>query len=320
MNKLYYILIVGLLIFVACDDFFDEDLKDKSVNLIAPTDGLETSNTSFTFWWDEVEGASKYNLQIVSPNFDVIEKLVLDTNLTANQYNFQLYPGMFQWRVKAMNGSSETPYTTYSLSVDSSLDLSGQDIILLLPISNFASNESSVSFTWEEKPNAEYYTFRIKSGDWATGDDVISPKIVYEAETTQSFEDLSEGEYFWGVRAENSISSSLYSSRSFIIDQTAPQKPTLNSPGQGAETTTNVTFSWTRPDESGSGITDSLYVSTDSTFVVNHEISIESSQTSYSATFDISGTSQKFYWRVRSIDAAENKSDYSVTRRFTVKK
>lgn len=320
MNKLLYILIIGLLIFIGCDDFFEEDLNDKLVTLVAPANDLKTSNSSITFWWEEVDGAIKYNLQVVSPGFDAVERLVLDTNLTGTTYDAQLYPGSFEWRVKAFNSSSETPYTTYSLSVDSSLDLSGQSVILLSPESSCATNDTSIDFTWQEKPNAEYYTFRIKAGDWSTGDDVISPTIVTDNKITQSFEELDEGEYSWGVRAENSISSSLYANRSITIDHTAPQKPSLTSPAQGATTGNDVTFTWSRPDESGSTITDSLYVSTDSTFIAEPEIAIERTETSYPATFDVNtGSQQKYYWKVRSIDAAGNKSEYSSIRRFTIK-
>ncbi len=321
MNKLFYILIIGLVIFIGCDDFFDEDLKDISVVLVAPADELETSNSSFTFWWNEVDGASKYNLQIVSPNFEVIEKLVLDTNLTGTQFEVQLYPGFFQWRVKAFNGSSETLYTTYSLSVDSSLDLTGQDIILLSPTDNFATNDSLLEFTWENKPNAEYYTFRIKSGDWATGDDVISPKIVYDTKTTENSEDLGDGAYSWAVQANNSISSTLFKSRAFIIDRVTPALPNQTSPTNGETITgTSVTFTWSRPADSGSAILEDIIVATDSTFntgVVKEQSGLD---LTYSTSFDVSaGNSMKYYWKLKSIDAAGNEGSYTDFRRFTVK-
>jgi hypothetical protein len=135
-----------------------------------------------------------------------------------------------------------------------------------------------------------------------------------------SFEELGEGNYSWGVRAENSFSSSLYEFRNLIIDQTAPQRPNLSSPNQSAETAITVTFSWTRPDINGSAISDSLFVSTDSTFVDNHEFEAFTTGTTYSYTFDVNqGSTQKYYWRVLSIDAAGNKSIYSTIRRFTVK-
>ena len=321
MNKLFYILIIGLVLFLGCDDFFEEELEDKSVVLLAPTDGVETSNSSFTFWWDEVEGASKYNLQIVSPTFEAIEKLVLDTNLTENQFEVQLYAGLFEWRVKAFNGSSETPYTIYSVSVDSSLDLSGQDIVLLSPSENYATNESSVNFTWENKPNTEYYTFRIKSGDWATGDDVISPKIVYDNETAENSEELGDGAYSWAVQANNSTSSTLFKSRSFIIDRIAPGLPDLKSPTHGETITgTSVTFTWSHPADAGSDITEDIIIATDSTFasgIVKEEFGLNST---YTRSFDVSsGSSKKYYWKLRSIDDAGNEGAYTDFRRFTVK-
>ncbi|MCB2196750.1 MAG: hypothetical protein KQH79_12885 [Bacteroidetes bacterium] len=314
MNRIFYILMAMLLVFAACDDFFDEELEGKTVELVGPVDNLETSGTSFTFWWNTVDGATKYNLQIVSPTFEQMEELVLDTNLIETQYEYQLYPGIFQWRVKAMNGSSETEYTTYSLTVDSTLDLSTSTVILNNPEDNYATSETSLEFSWETISLADDYELRLMLGDWETG------SLKAKEETTENsitIDITSEGTYIWGVRASNIYSVSKYGTNTLIVDRTDPQRPTLDSPAQGEETSTNVTFSWTRPDESGSTITDSLYVSTDSTFVANHEVAIKRTETSYSKTFNVT-SSQKYYWRVRSIDAAGNKSDYSVTRRFTV--
>ena len=316
MNKLFYILIIGLFVAFACDDFFEEDLGGKSVVLVAPVDGLETSNSSFTFWWDELNGASKYNLQIVSPGFDAIEKLVLDTNLTGNQYEAQLYPGFFEWRVKAFNSSSETPYTIHSLSVDSTLDLSGQEVILYNPENNSATNQTSLTFTWEKIYNATEYNIKIKKGDWDTGSNILN-ELIEDDSYTQ--EDFTEGTYYWGVQAKNNNSATNFDPWEFIVDLTAPHKPTLITPIHEDTTSTNVSFSWERPDESGSIITDSLYVSIDSNFEGDHEIAISRTVTSYSTTFDVaSGSSKKYYWRVRSIDAAGNNSDNSISE-FTIK-
>lgn len=302
---------------VACDDFFEEELSEESVVLVAPVNGLLTSSSSFTFWWEKVEGATKYNLQIVKPSFTAVEQLLLDTNLTTTQFPFQLFPGSFEWRVKAYNGSSETPYTTYTLSVDSSMDLSEAIVVLNTPIDNFATNNTTISFSWSEITFAEEYQLRIRKDSW-TGEFIYNPNP-----TTEIYDETdisNEGNYVWGVQALNSVSSSPFQTRTLIIDLTAPQKPTLTSPANSEVTGNNVTFQWSRPTDTGSAITDSLVVSTDSTFVNSNEIEFATTSTTYSTSFDVAfGSSQKYFWRVRSIDAAGNKSDYSLVRKFTVK-
>ena len=120
---------VVILMLAACEDIFEPDLEDKIVQIIAPEDGLQTVRQTNTFWWEYVEGALEYNLQIVNPSFDYILKLELDTNITENQFTYTLTPGSYQWRVSAFNFSSATPYTMHTLTI---IDTTGQSTILEL--------------------------------------------------------------------------------------------------------------------------------------------------------------------------------------------
>ncbi|MCD4664836.1 MAG: hypothetical protein K8R68_06150, partial [Bacteroidales bacterium] len=79
-----------LLTFMACKDIIEDDLTRQSVNLLAPPDAFHTTISTHSFWWDVVEGSEGYNLQIVSPSFDYIERLFLDTNITFNRYDYSL--------------------------------------------------------------------------------------------------------------------------------------------------------------------------------------------------------------------------------------
>ena len=89
MNRIvkysFIIFLVGL--FMACTkDFIQKDIKNDIVNIIAPVDNMNTPNNTITFWWDELEGAEKYNLQIVKPSFDSITQLIVDTNVIINKF------------------------------------------------------------------------------------------------------------------------------------------------------------------------------------------------------------------------------------------
>lgn len=119
MNNISRFLITCLIITnVGCSAFFEEDISDKIVVLLVPADSVITSELTQIFLWEYIDGADHYNLQIVSPDFDTAEKLVLDTSLTRNQMQFTLYPDTFEWRVKAYNSAYSTFYTTNFLIVD----------------------------------------------------------------------------------------------------------------------------------------------------------------------------------------------------------
>jgi len=319
MNKLIYFILIIVALFLSCDDFFEEELDDKTVTLIAPSDALSTSNSSFTFWWDEVDGASKYNLQIVSPDFNGIEKLVLDTNITNTQFEVQLYPGDFEWRVKAFNGASETSFTTYSLKVDSSLNLSGANVLLSSPADFTATKDTNIDFSWEQVYNATDYTIKIRKGSWDNGEGELLDET--DNSTTYAYEFIDDGTYIWGVMATNGNFSSQYSKREITIDREVPDVPNQTSPDHGETIMDNsVIFNWTRNSDSGSPILEEIVIGTDSTFNSGIIKEISGLDLTHTENFSVpEGSSEKYYWKIRSIDAAGNESAFTDFRRFTVK-
>ena len=61
---------IGILFgFLRCDDIFEDDISTENISLYAPSDSIVTKIITHTFWWEEVEGADEYNLQIVTPDF-----------------------------------------------------------------------------------------------------------------------------------------------------------------------------------------------------------------------------------------------------------
>lgn len=321
-NKIKHatVLIISFLILLfsinSCKDIQEEDLSDTSVVLFAPANETSTDVLTHTFWWSEIEGADKYNIQIASPSFLTPDYLVLDSNVTINKYTYTLNPGTYEWRVKAFNGAYETYYTTYSLKIDSTPDLSGQQVVLISPSDNLASNNMTFTFQWYELYNAEDYRFEIRTPDW-NGSLVIPPQITQYDTISLT---LDEGFYVWGVQAQNVTSNSPFSSRSLIVDTTAPNTPTLIYPNVNEvindSTLTNsiITFEWQRGADYGSSIKDSLYVSSDSLFLSGIIVSTYVTDTVYSNTMT---TGNDYFWKVRSIDAVGNYSNYSVTRKFT---
>jgi len=301
---------------IGCKDIIEDDLSDRTITINAPLNGLVTTTLTHTFWWNKIEYATKYQLQIVSPSFIAVEKLILDTNISTNQFQYTLTPDTFEWRVRAYNNSSTTAFVTYTIIIDSTANLDGQQVVLISPVANFATNQLTQAFKWYELYNADDYRFEIRSPDW-NGSLVYNPVIT--AYDTISFT-LPEGSYTWGVQAQNVTSSSQFSTRTLIIDNTNPNIPTLQSPVNGAtvydSTLTNSTiiFRWKRGYDSGSTIHDSLYLAKDSIFsIANTELAISLTDTTYSYPMQTTGT---YYWKVKSIDAAGNKSSFCTKWKF----
>ena len=153
---------IGILI--ACTkDFIVKDIKNDTVSIIAPTDNLNTPINTVTFWWNELDGAEKYNLQIVKPNFGSVLQLIVDTTITNNKFYYTFSPGTYQWRIKGINGGGSTVYTTRTLIIDTTSNLNLVSVGLIAPAVNYVTGNNSVLFSWNALPYATYYDLLITS-------------------------------------------------------------------------------------------------------------------------------------------------------------
>lgn len=109
--KKILITLTSYILFVSCSQAIEKPLENEEVVLTAPVNGLQTNLQTHTFVWEELNGAVSYKIQIVSPRFDSIARFVTDSLVKQNKITFQLGPGEYQWRVKAVNNSSSSKYS-----------------------------------------------------------------------------------------------------------------------------------------------------------------------------------------------------------------
>lgn len=102
----------------SCDDILEEDISNKEVNIIGPCQNCTLNTEGVILWWEEVKGASGYQIQVVSPSFEFAEFLIADTVVGRTDLSLQLIHGNFEWRVKAQNGEYQTSYKYSSFVVD----------------------------------------------------------------------------------------------------------------------------------------------------------------------------------------------------------
>ena len=114
------IFIIVSLAFASCDDIFLNDITGKSVNVICPSDSATFSSASHVlFWWEALDGADYYELQIVRPGFGNITELKLDKTLDSLKYTISLPAGTYQWRIKGINSGYESKYLTRTIFIQS---------------------------------------------------------------------------------------------------------------------------------------------------------------------------------------------------------
>ena len=110
MKPICIFLLVFLLL-SGCEDIFEQDIEDASIEVIAPKNNTRTEAGTVTFLWRPLDGARSYRLTIVSPTFAGASRLVADTTLLADsahradRFTATLDTGNYQWSLQAANGA-----------------------------------------------------------------------------------------------------------------------------------------------------------------------------------------------------------------------
>ncbi len=92
--------------FYSCDEVFEQDISKELVVLVAPSDSVVSADSVQKFAWEHIKSLADYQLQIVSPRFDSIITLYVDSITAGNLVEVALKgKKAYQWRVRAVNSS-----------------------------------------------------------------------------------------------------------------------------------------------------------------------------------------------------------------------
>ena len=308
-----------ILFFTSCDGIFEKDLSTEQVNIILPQTNYQSTANNVSFKWNELKGVDNFRLQIVSVSFSNITEFTIDTLINNTTFDVNLSPGNYEWRIRGENNSSNTEYSLpRTIEITATSDLSQQVINLYLPLNNSYINTTLPSYSWASLTSATDYDIEIKSGnDFNLGTLVESSNSI-----TNSFASsiaLAEGEYTWGVTANNSTSQSATQTAGFTLDLTIPNAPSLIYPDNVNPINTGdaFTYSWNRALDNGafpSPLKDSVYIYTDPSYT-NLYKRFESSTTSKLDSITTVGT---YYWRVKTFDEAGNIGSFSQANTFVI--
>ncbi len=299
----------------SCNAIFEKDISAESPSIILPTNNDTVYSNKVHFKWQEIEGASFYNLQIVKPSFADIDAFVLDSNINGDEFYQILPPGDYQFKLRGENGAHVSEFAgPYSIYVDSVLDLSSQFVSLVSPADDIYRNGTGdIAVNWQNLFAADAYDFILKIGSDFSSASILDQQLGINSLShiiaSSNFD--VEGTYFWGVKAVNLTGSSPYSYRQINIDLTAPNSPEILSPAD--EIThpleESITLKWTTGIDPGtihSTVLSTVEISTSLSFIDFVEFeNITSDSLVY--TFPSTGN---YYWRVKADDEAGNYSEF----------
>ena len=117
--KTFKYLICLLMITIACEDITEvDDISDKTITVLAPTNNAILDTLAATFTWEALEEAETYYLQVATPNFEHATQIVIDTLLVKTSYTKLLPINSYEWRIRAENSGYKTAYTQHHFSIE----------------------------------------------------------------------------------------------------------------------------------------------------------------------------------------------------------
>jgi len=218
MNNLK--LIAVLLVMISCDDILEvDDISQKTVTVLAPTNSSVLSSINVTFSWQSLTGADQYRLQLATPTFSEATQIVIDSLVTTSSFSTELMPSAYEWRIRAENSGYTTAFTTQRFLLESmdDVDISERSVVLLAPAEgvNFAATDT-LNFSWDPVLDAGSYSFQIAIPSFENATEIITNESV--SSTAFSVSNLAVNSYEWRVRALNPTYQTAYTAQKFTIE------------------------------------------------------------------------------------------------------
>lgn len=312
-TALIIILLTGIILWACKKDFIVEDISNKTITVNSPANNLATTTNLITFWWEAVDGAEKYNLQVVKPSFASATSLILDTSISVTRFNLSLQPGSYQWRIKAFNAGHSTAFQVFTLRIDSTTNLAGLFVNQLSPVNGAVTGNSIVTFNWSPVISATKYRLQINGG-------AIKDTLLANTSLTYTLPAASNATtaYTWNVKAVNNTSESAFNTSSYTltVDLKPPVSPSLVRPASGTVVSDTAKLVWSR--NATDAVYDSVYIGDDSLFTNIYQQIWTDQQKLPLSDLSLSPNtgSTYFWWKVRSFDAVGNHSSFSGRFKF----
>ncbi len=281
--------------------------------LLNPEDSIETNDDTPLLDWLEVAEPATYHVQVdtsnsfPSPTID-LEDIATSFYQIASSYS----DGVYYWRVRAEDtlGNIGVWSEIRSYTIDTVGPVAP---ILVSPGQDTTLTDRNPLILWNSVADGVEYQLQV--------DNVVTFVSLEEDITTSNtfhtvLSDLSDGTYFWRIRAKDTADnwgawSSIWS---FSVDLEGPIAPTLSTPSDSAFIGDNTPFlEWVSV---GDATEYEIELASTDLFGPSVIFSITTPNSYYTIFFTLD--EDIHYWRVRAKDAVGNWGDWSAVWSFTV--
>ena len=181
-----------------------EDLTSQQVILSSPANNFMTNSNNFTLSWNSLSAADYYNFQLINNTLGGTivfqQNNILSNTLTINS-TILSQDGNYTWKIKGVNGVSETVFSSRDFSLDTTLPNQ--------PVNGVPANNSiqtinqNINFNWSIAADSgviqSSISYRIEISNDVNFTTILQTSNI----STNSFQQLfnSTGDYYWRVRA-----------------------------------------------------------------------------------------------------------------------
>jgi len=286
-------------------------LTIQAPTLLEPGNGATTSDNTPTFEWSST--VSGYQLQYATDNeFTTNVTIVKDLTPTSYPPTTPLSDGTWYWRVRS--GDNTTSVGLWSDTwqfTESSSGLASPSLIS--PSNGSYTNDSTPTFGWSAATGADNYELRYATDSEFTTD-LKTIGNIRETQYTPTAA-LADDLWYWRVRAgtDDDNVGPWSDNWQFAIDTVAPGVPALTAYTPDPTNDSTPLLEWSNVSDAENY---TLKYATDSGFT--QYVTTITGITTYNYQITSPLADSTWYWRVKSIDAANNESGYSSYDSFTV--
>jgi titin len=278
--------------------------------LLTPANNAATGDTTPTFTWRAVAGATSYRIQIA--DISDFSSLIEDQGVAVTNFTpaTPLPLGTYFWRVAPIDGAA----LEGAFSIVRTVRITFAPPVLRTPANGSITSDATPAFTWLEVPNATEYLIQVStSNTFATGQTLFTGSTAPTYTLTTGEALTSQTIWYWRVAAVDTVGNigSFSVARRFTFRL---NPPTLTAPANNATVAdTTPTFTWgVVPGAATYQIQFSL--TSDFSILV---LSGLTPANNYTPPIALSA-SETYYWRVVARDQYGNASAPSVVRRVNI--
>jgi len=281
--------------------------------LLSPADNGYTSDSTPALDWNDATDAYRYQIYM-DDNIDFLSRVL--THETDDSYLAETPPtlsdGVYYWKVRAYDHAFNwgSWSSVWSFTVDT---IAPAAPTLLTPIDGLTDNDNTPYFNWNIVVDGVEYQIQIDITDSFLSTLVDTLVVENEYNHTSA---LGDGLHYWRVRAKDAAGNwgSWSASRTFTIDTTGPDAPSLVSPSHGETLTTDNTpmMLW---DVSVGAVEYEILIDNDLDFL-SPNVAATSDNPFYNV--DTALDNALYYWKVRARDALGNWGSWSSVQIFSI--